>query len=78
MDAATHATVLRILADHAGTDAPINSAATFESLGIDSLNMYEVALALETDLHLTLVPEEWTVDMRIEQLFDLIDKAERR
>lgn len=77
MDGHTRATVLRILADHAGTDTPINSAATFEALGIDSLGMYEVALSLEADLHLMLVPEEWTIDMRIEQLFDLIEKAQR-
>ena len=77
MDAATHATVMRILADHAGTDAPINSAATFESLGIDSLGMVEVALTLEADLDLMIDDDDWTPDMRMEQLFDQIDKQQR-
>lgn len=67
-------TIAELIADHIDCDqSKIKMATTFESLGIDSLDMVEMVMELEDKLGFEL-----ELDKKVESVGDLVKFAEEK
>jgi acyl carrier protein len=67
--------VKHIIADMLGKQTDeIDPAATFESLGADSLDTVEICIELEDEFGIEIPDEEWEKVKTVQQAVDLVER----